>query len=48
MQRQTEAALEQADLALFVFDARLGLTALDRHFAEWLRKRGRPDHPDRQ
>jgi GTP-binding protein len=42
MQRQTEAALEQADLALFVFDARLGLTALDRHFAEWLRKRGRP------
>jgi GTP-binding protein len=42
MQRQTEVALDQADLALFVFDARLGLTNLDRHFAEWLRRRGRP------
>ena len=42
MQRQTELALAQSDLALFVFDARLGLNELDRHFAEWLRKRGLP------
>ena len=39
MRRQTEAALADADLALFLIDARAGLTPVDRHFAAWLRKR---------
>jgi GTP-binding protein len=42
MRRQTERALEQADLALFVIDARAGVTPLDRHFADWLRRRNIP------
>ena len=36
--RQTEAALAGADAALFLIDARAGVTALDRHFAAWLRR----------
>ncbi len=32
----------QADLVLFVIDARAGLTPVDRHFAQWLRRQGRP------
>lgn len=39
---QTAKALEDADLALFLIDARAGLTPLDIHFAEWLRKKNRP------
>ena len=31
-----------ADLVLFVVDAREGLTPADRHFAQWLRRQGRP------
>jgi GTP-binding protein len=42
MRRQTELALAKADLALFVVDTRQGITALDRHFAEWLRRRNCP------
>ncbi len=42
MQKQTEQALEQADAVLFLVDARAGVTPLDRHFADWLRRRGRP------
>lgn len=38
MRAQTEKALELADVALFLIDARAGLTPLDRHFAQWLRK----------
>ena len=38
MRRQTEAALAHADAALFLIDARAGVTALDRHFAAWLRR----------
>ncbi|MGQ9370785.1 ribosome biogenesis GTPase Der [Azospirillum sp. ST 5-10] len=38
MRRQTEAALARADVALFLIDARAGITPLDRHFAAWLRK----------
>lgn len=38
MRRQTEQALEEADVALLMIDARAGLTPLDRHFAQWLRK----------
>ncbi|HEX7969207.1 MAG TPA: ribosome biogenesis GTPase Der [Stellaceae bacterium] len=38
MQEQTARALEQADVALFVIDARAGITPLDRHFADVLRR----------
>ncbi|MFP6774475.1 MAG: ribosome biogenesis GTPase Der [Alphaproteobacteria bacterium] len=39
MQRQTEVALDDADLALMLIDGRAGVTPLDRHFADWLRRR---------
>jgi GTP-binding protein len=42
MRRQTELAIEEADVALFVIDAREGITPLDQIFAEILRKRNRP------
>lgn len=40
MRKQTERALERADMALLVVDARTGITPMDRHFAAFLRKRG--------
>src|SRR5262245_57699273 len=39
---QTERALAAADVALFVIDARAGVTPTDRHFARWLRQSGKP------
>src|SRR5437763_1709225 len=42
MRVQTESALDQADVALLVIDARAGLAPLDRHFARWLRRIGKP------
>jgi GTPase len=42
MRAQTELAIEEADVALFVFDAREGLTPLDKIFAEMLRRRNKP------
>lgn len=42
MRRQTEAVLARADVALFVVDARAGIVPLDRHFADLLRKSGKP------
>jgi len=39
---QTEKALAAADVALFVIDAREGITALDRDVARWLRRQGKP------
>ncbi len=42
MVEQTEAAVQSADVALFVVDALSGLTPLDRHFADVLRATGRP------
>jgi GTP-binding protein len=38
MRAQSRAALEGATAALFVIDARGGLTEADRHFARWLRQ----------
>lgn len=38
MRQQTERALEKADFAFLVVDARTGLTPMDKHFAMWLRK----------
>ena len=40
MRQQTEQALDQADLALFMIDARVGVTPTDEHFAKWLRTAG--------
>jgi GTP-binding protein len=42
MRAQTEAAIDEADLSLFLVDAKTGLTPLDRTLAELLRKRGKP------
>ncbi|MFN0263266.1 ribosome biogenesis GTPase Der [Tepidamorphus sp. 3E244] len=40
MTGQTQAAIELADVTLFVIDARTGITPIDEHFANLLRKRG--------
>ncbi|PHQ66155.1 MAG: ribosome biogenesis GTPase Der [Sneathiella sp.] len=42
MRRQTEIALHEADVALMLIDARIGVTPLDKHFANWLRKEDIP------
>jgi len=42
MQALSGMAVASADLVVFVVDARAGLTAADRHFAQWLRRHGRP------
>ncbi|MBM3485898.1 MAG: ribosome biogenesis GTPase Der [Alphaproteobacteria bacterium] len=42
MRRQTDRALADADIALFVIDARAGITPLDRHFANHLRSAAKP------
>ncbi len=42
MRAQTEQALAGADCVLFLVDARAGITPMDRHFADWLRKQSVP------
>ena len=42
MAKQTHTALAEADVVIFVVDAREGLTPQDRRIAEALRKLGRP------
>ncbi|WJH40478.1 ribosome biogenesis GTPase Der [Aliirhizobium terrae] len=42
MRAQTEMAIEEADLTLFVVDAKYGLTPLDKTFGELLRRSGKP------
>jgi GTP-binding protein len=42
MQLQTQRAIQDADAALLVFDARAGVTPLDRHFADMMRKSRSP------
>jgi GTPase len=42
MRASSETAVAQADLVLFVVDARTGITPPDEHFADWLRRQGRP------
>ena len=42
MREQTEAALEDGDLILFMMDAREGVTSLDQIFADRLRKQHKP------
>ena len=38
----TERARADADVALLLIDAREGITETDRHFADWLRRSGKP------
>ncbi len=42
MRRQTEIAINEADVTIFLYDARVGVTALDERFAQLLRKSGKP------
>ncbi|BBK31679.1 GTP-binding protein [Stella humosa] len=42
MRVQTEQAVDDADAVLMVIDGRVGVTPMDRHFADWLRRQTRP------
>ncbi|PYD79838.1 ribosome biogenesis GTPase Der [Komagataeibacter sucrofermentans] len=42
MRASSESAVAGADLVLFCIDARSGITPADQHFANWLRRQGRP------
>ncbi|HBR67850.1 MAG TPA: ribosome biogenesis GTPase Der [Rhodospirillaceae bacterium] len=42
MRKQTESALKQTDVVLFVVDGREGITPSDEHFAGWLRRQNKP------
>mgnify|MGYP001014720169 CR=1 FL=1 len=44
MRRQTELAIREADVILFMIDARAGVVPLDQRFAQVLRKAGKPVH----
>ena len=41
MRRLTERAVDEADICLFVIDARAGVTAADEYFADILRRRAK-------
>lgn len=42
MRRQTELAIQESSVCLFLIDARVGVTPLDKAFAELVRTSGRP------
>ena len=42
MRRQTESAMKHADAILFLVDGRAGLTPMDKHFADFLRRQKIP------
>ena len=42
MRQQTEVAVAEADVILFVVDSRVGLTPVDSHFATLVRRAGKP------
>ncbi|MBL8587500.1 MAG: ribosome biogenesis GTPase Der [Methylobacteriaceae bacterium] len=42
MRRQTEIAVAEADAIFFLVDARAGVTPTDRHFAQLVRRAGKP------
>ncbi|WP_336278933.1 ribosome biogenesis GTPase Der [Bartonella sp. CB175] len=42
MRSHTKAAIDEADLILFMFDARVGITPSDLNFASLVRKSGKP------
>jgi GTP-binding protein len=42
MRRQTEIAIKEADICIFLYDARAGVTPIDERFAQLLRKSDKP------
>lgn len=42
MQRQTELAVDEADVILFVMDARAGISPVERSLASWVRRFDKP------
>jgi GTPase len=42
MRQQTERAIADSDVVLFMIDARIGLTPSDQHFAQLVRRSGKP------
>ena len=42
MREQTEAAFKKANIALMMIDARTGVTPVDEHFVQWLRRHKTP------
>lgn len=44
MRHQTDMAIREAEVILFMIDARAGVTPLDERFAQVLRKAGKPVH----
>ncbi|TVQ29108.1 MAG: ribosome biogenesis GTPase Der [Geminicoccaceae bacterium] len=42
LRRSSETALDEADVGVFVIDAKVGVTALDESLADALRERGKP------
>src|ERR1700710_363861 len=42
MRAGAATSVKDAALVLFVIDARAGLTPVDRHFAQWLRRQDKP------
>ena len=42
MRKQTEVAINEADVTVFLYDARAGVTPIDERFAQLLRKSGKP------
>ena len=42
MRRQTEIAIKEADICIFLYDARAGVTPVDERFAQLLRKSDKP------
>ena len=44
MRQQTELAIREADIILFMIDARAGVVPLDQRFAQVLRKAGKQVH----
>ena len=42
MRRLSEAAVQSCDMSLFMIDARVGITPVDREFSDLLRRSGKP------
>ena len=42
MRRQTEQAIDNCDVAVFMIDGRAGITPIDQHFAQFIRRRNVP------
>ena len=42
VQKQVDLAVKMSDVILFLVDAKVGVTSLDAHFANWIRRRLNP------